>query len=446
MEKVVLRCRFLDAHNADLTTVYDVSEYVKDHPGGQDALLEVAGQDATAAYEDVGHSEDAREILHTYLVGALEGAKEEDDSPKQQGSSVPQGVQVIKRSDDHQSKHSPILTPARLELAGAGIATAGLVWTLNRYHVLDRFHRGHGSFTQGFVLATITAGVLAVLGSYSLERIISTPGFQSYPSRIPGAVKRRSSFHPAGVLNPQEYMHLKLARKQELANGIWRFVFDLPTKWSVLGLPIGQHVAIKATIDEHTVVRSYTPVSNNRDLGRMELLVRVYPDGQMGNYLKNLSVGDTADIRGPKGAMRYRKGGITSIGMVAGGTGITPMYQIIRAICEDKSDDTQVSLVYANRSEADIMLREKLDHFAQTCPNKFKVHYVLDEPPEGFKGGKGRVTKDVLKERLPNASKDTQMMLCGPPGMVNAMKQNLVELGCDEPGAVSKMSDQVFCF
>lgn len=41
--------------------VYNVTDYARDHPGGLDSLLEVAGQDATSAYEDVGHSEDARE-------------------------------------------------------------------------------------------------------------------------------------------------------------------------------------------------------------------------------------------------------------------------------------------------------------------------------------------------------------------------------------------------
>lgn len=55
-------------------SVYNVTEYAKDHPGGWEALIEVAGQDATSAFEDVGHSEDAREIMHAYLVGVFEGA------------------------------------------------------------------------------------------------------------------------------------------------------------------------------------------------------------------------------------------------------------------------------------------------------------------------------------------------------------------------------------
>ncbi|KAI9769124.1 MAG: hypothetical protein M1840_004475 [Geoglossum simile] len=51
--------------------VYDVQKFVDEHPGGDEVLLDVAGQDATEAFEDVGHSDEAREILSTYLIGKL---------------------------------------------------------------------------------------------------------------------------------------------------------------------------------------------------------------------------------------------------------------------------------------------------------------------------------------------------------------------------------------
>jgi cytochrome-b5 reductase len=144
--------------------------------------------------------------------------------------------------------------------------------------------------------------------------------------------------------------------------------------------------------------------------------------------------------------MRYRKGMSKHLGMVGGGTGITPLFQLIRAICEDKTDDTTISLIYANRSEQDIMLRKQLDNFAKTVSNRFKVYYVLDHPSEGWTGGKGQVTKELLAEKMPQPSNDTKILLCGPPPMVNAMKKNLGALGFQEPGAVSKISDQIFCF
>lgn len=103
----------------------------------------------------------------------------------------------------------------------------------------------------------------------------------------------------------------------------------MPTESTILGLPIGQHISIRTEIEGKPVSRSYTPVSNNSDPGELRLVIKIYSDGELtGKDLKNLQVGDQVEIRGPKGAMRYRKGMVKEIGMVAGGTGIIPMYQV----------------------------------------------------------------------------------------------------------------------
>ncbi|KAI9598965.1 cytochrome b5 [Syncephalis fuscata] len=52
--------------------VYDISNFVEEHPGGEEVLLEQAGLDCTEAFEDVGHSEEAREMLEKYFVGELD--------------------------------------------------------------------------------------------------------------------------------------------------------------------------------------------------------------------------------------------------------------------------------------------------------------------------------------------------------------------------------------
>ncbi|XP_013192281.1 cytochrome b5-like [Amyelois transitella] len=51
--------------------VYDVTSFLSEHPGGEDSLLDVAGKDGTLAFEDVGHSEDARQMLKKYKIGKL---------------------------------------------------------------------------------------------------------------------------------------------------------------------------------------------------------------------------------------------------------------------------------------------------------------------------------------------------------------------------------------
>ncbi|KAJ7098673.1 cytochrome b5-like heme/steroid binding domain-containing protein [Mycena belliarum] len=52
--------------------VYDVTQFLDEHPGGDEVILAEASQDATEAFEDVGHSDEARELLPGMLVGAFE--------------------------------------------------------------------------------------------------------------------------------------------------------------------------------------------------------------------------------------------------------------------------------------------------------------------------------------------------------------------------------------
>ncbi|CAO3625232.1 unnamed protein product [Cunninghamella blakesleeana] len=52
--------------------VYDITKFVLEHPGGEEVLLDEAGKDATESFEDIGHSDEAREILEGYLIGELD--------------------------------------------------------------------------------------------------------------------------------------------------------------------------------------------------------------------------------------------------------------------------------------------------------------------------------------------------------------------------------------
>ena len=87
--------------------------------------------------------------------------------------------------------------------------------------------------------------------------------------------------------------------------------------------------------------------------------------------------------------------------MIAGGTGITPMLQIIRAALKNPLDRTKISLIYANVNVEDILLRTELDELARKHKDRFKVYYVLNNPPPNWKGGVGFVTKDQIEQYLP---------------------------------------------
>jgi len=163
--------------------------------------------------------------------------------------------------------------------------------------------------------------------------------------------------------------------------------------------------------------------------------------------MASLQVGQTMKVKGPKGAMVYKPNMVKRFGMIAGGTGITPMLQIVRAIIRgrEEGDKTQIDLIFANVNPEDILLKEDLDGLAAK-DSGFRVYYVLNNPPEKWNGGVGFVTAEMIKEHLPPPSSDIKILICGPPPMVSALKKATESLGYDKARPVSKLEDQVFCF
>ena len=117
--------------------------------------------------------------------------------------------------------------------------------------------------------------------------------------------------------------------------------------------------------------------------------------------MATMKIGQALKVKGPKGAMVYTPNMVRHFGMIAGGTGITPMLQVVKAIirCRARNggtDRTEVDLIFANVNKEDILLKEDLDSLAAE-DDKFRVHYVLNNPPEGWTGGVGFVTADMIK-------------------------------------------------
>lgn len=148
-----------------------------------------------------------------------------------------------------------------------------------------------------------------------------------------------------------------------------------------------------------------------------------YEKGNISRHVATLKIGDTIRVKGPKGNFTYSPGLANHISMIAGGTGITPMIQIIRAILKNSSDKTTVSLIYANVNEEDILLRDELKQLLDAHSAKFKVFYVLNNPPAVWNGGVGFVSKDHISNHFPSSNTpNTKVLLCGPPPMISAMK------------------------
>ncbi|XP_060831719.1 NADH-cytochrome b5 reductase 3 isoform X1 [Bombus pascuorum] len=296
---------------------------------------------------------------------------------------------------------------------------------------------------SNFVSVLAAVGTVAVIG-------LAVKFYNSWRSD-----KKKKS--PILLVDPLVKYSLPLIQKDILSHDTRKFRFALPTSDHILGLPIGQHVHLTVKIGDEVVIRSYTPVSSDDDHGYVDLVIKVYfknvhpkfPEGgKLSQYLENLKIGETVDFRGPSGRLVYKGHGkfsikilrkdppveynVKKIAMLAGGTGITPMLQLIRAIIKDSTDETQVSLLFANQTEKDILLRDELDDIAKNHTYKLKLWYTVDTSSENWPYSTGFINVDMIKNYVFPPSPDTIVLMCGPPPMINfACNPNLDKLGYD---------------
>ncbi|KAK4753933.1 hypothetical protein SAY87_002037 [Trapa incisa] len=273
---------------------------------------------------------------------------------------------------------------------------------------------GHSSSTSGVFRVPLGA-IAAVSGGISCYYYVSS-------SNVAHLEENREGTGSKIALNPNKWIEFKLQDTARVSHNshLFRFSFDPNAK---LGLDIASCILTRAPYGEDAegkptyVIRPYTPISDPDAKGYFDLLIKVYPEGKMSQHFASLKPGDVVEVKGPIEKLRYSPNMKKHIGMIAGGTGITPMLQIIEAILKNPDDNTQVSLIYANVSPDDILLKQKLDILAASHPN-LKIFYTVDNPTKNWKGGVGYISKDIALKGLPSPSDDTIILVCGPPGMM----------------------------
>jgi len=378
MEEVAKHTGEADSWFVVKGNVYDSSAYNKDHPGGVDSILMVAGEDATVDFEAI-HSKKAWKLLEKYQIGVIGDVNEAPATPP---------------------------PPA--------VAKAG--------------------------------------GSADLV-----------------------------ALNPRKKLVVPLLETKVVGNDgvndVIYMKYGLPSPDHRLGLPTGKHFMVyancsvfKEVTDEATgrqvrcpsnekemkmVARAYTPISNDNKKGCVEMVVKVYSapgkEGKLSSHFGQMKVGDTVELKGPIGHIHYttnqfelhgtHKVPVKHVGMIAGGTGITPMYQVIQTALADPKDTTVFHLIYANQVNTGIMLQDELEAFQRTHPGRVTIEYVVDKLDPLLKDARrysvGFITEAIIGEYICKAaggqSKVELVCMCGPPGMIKfACLPNLTKLGFKE--------------
>jgi cytochrome-b5 reductase len=153
------------------------------------------------------------------------------------------------------------------------------------------------------------------------------------------------------------------------------------------------------------------------------LLVKKYPNGKASTHLHSLVPGDKLLIVAPIKGYQWKANSYSHITLIAGGAGITPIYQLAKGILNNPSDKTAMTLIFGINSDDDVLLRDEFAGMEKDYPGRFKAVYSVSNPGPDSPFRKGKVTKALLEGVLPKLpdGEDTKIFLCGPPAMEAAL-------------------------
>ncbi|XP_072023988.1 LOW QUALITY PROTEIN: NADH-cytochrome b5 reductase-like [Amphiura filiformis] len=182
----------------------------------------------------------------------------------------------------------------------------------------------------------------------------------------------------------------------------WCYKFSIPDRGS-LNLDVGQHLVLRAQVEGRFITRQYTPL---------------YNDGIMSKYIREWKVGDMVEWRGPYSSYQYQQNKYTHLVMLAAGTGIAPMLQVIRHIVHNEEEDTFVRLLYCCRTYKDLLLRAEINQL--TAFWNFTALYILSKEDESNCHGAfgedhyfGRLDETLVAKELPPNTSKCQALICG---------------------------------
>ncbi|KAI0482878.1 hypothetical protein GGR56DRAFT_212447 [Xylariaceae sp. FL0804] len=244
-----------------------------------------------------------------------------------------------------------------------------------------------------------------------------------------------------------------LSAKKNISDDTKIFTFNLSHAEQVIGLPTGQHLLMRLRdpVTREAVIRSYTPISECSKRGKLDVLVKIYRDspaqkgGKMTQALDAIPLGHFVDFKGPVGKFEYLGRGLCSIGgqrrkvrrfiMVCAGSGITPIFQVLRAVMADREDPTYCVVLDGNRTEQDILCREDLDAMARGNEHKCRLIYALTRPGPAWTGFRGRLCCGLVEREVGpcrSVDGDDLALICGPEALEKAAYASLTSLGWRE--------------
>lgn len=273
---------------------------------------------------------------------------------------------------------------------------------------------------------------------------------------------------PASSTSMEKHARWQIAKVDVVSrwSAIYRLTSITPTENR---LPPGRqtwHVTLFASIgdSEDLVDRDYTPISTTRqwEEGTCDLLIKIYPDGEMTSWLHTKKAGDEVLLSNPKATLQVpslttNASSVTfsSVLLIVGGTGITPALQVLERYRDDDMQNVPVTLIYSCRKD-DVLMAPALDFWAlETCNEGEQGRKAilaltdsvdttsppfptagapqrseLDKTCTGLKIVDGRISEDLLFGELAALPKPIRAVVCGPEAMNVSIEKMLLNSPC----------------
>jgi len=198
----------------------------------------------------------------------------------------------------------------------------------------------------------------------------------------------------------------------------------------------GQFLNVAFGIGGARMIRSYSISSSPHERHFVELTVKREPRGAVSRHINDLlKVGDAIVAGGPVGKFTFTGTEADSIVLLSAGVGITPMMSIARYLTE-QSWAGDIFFIYCCRTEADFIFQRNIAELEQRN-SKLHVVVTMTKPGPNWKGRRGRITKELLTDAVPDLA-SRRVHVCGPVPMMDAAKALLAEIGVSSDSVQSE--------
>ncbi len=190
----------------------------------------------------------------------------------------------------------------------------------------------------------------------------------------------------------------------------------------------GQYLNLSLMVDGKKVRRSYTIASSPTRAGYCELTVKREEHGVSSRHLHDaIREGSLLDVSAPAGRFTFTGAEAQNIVLIAGGVGITPLMSKIRYLT-DLGWPGEIYLVFAVKTERDVIFRDELDYLRRRFPNLRVTVTTTRDDGTNWTGERGRISPELLSSVVPRLSSQ-HVHICGPVDMMNAIVEMLRGMG-----------------